>query len=419
MMIVSSMVVLQISGISFFLYLEVIFCAYMITKRKKVVFLKYPLVNLIYIGLFISAISAVIHEMPDSYKKTAVVLSIYALPTYFTLSFLCNEIKWNISIISVIIKGLKISALLNLFWVPLQYIAFHFFGIDINDILFTQIFHFVENASFIRSWQYFPSGFSWHSAVMAPLLVYAMVLFKNPYIRILIIVDAAICGNSTALVGVCCCMVIMAFFYFKNKKNYKKYLTTKTLIICTSLLLLLIVALFNGLLNIVFERFEYMYARLFSGSKDESTEAHLRYYTDYFKIVKDSSIFQILFGYGYGCSGYPISAMYGLYESKSNWAIESDFVNIIVSQGIMGFIAMYTLILHNIIKGYKISYKYIAVMVPVMIQGLGYNVQWEYVLFMEILMYIAIKHNINIFDLSEKPEQELVRRLTNGCINLR
>ena len=98
--------------------------------------------------------------------------------------------------------------------------------------------------------------------------------------------------------------------------------------------------------------------RLFGAEKDASTAAHLGYYSDYIKILKNSSLSQIIFAYGYGCSGYTITELYGRYADGGTWAIECDYVNILVSRGIIGFISYYSFLLYIMLKGIKIDIRY-------------------------------------------------------------
>ena len=406
MMIVSSMVVLQLSGRTAFLFLQILFCGIMLINRKSVSFFTYPAVNLIFIELLICAVSACIGDMRYSYKKAAVVMTIYALILYFAAAYLHSMMQKDRKTLPAFVRGIRIMCLVQLAWIPLQFVLYKGFHIDINKKIFVETLHLLENASFIRSWVYYPSGLTWHSAVLAPALVLAFVLFKNPYIRALILVDALICGNSTTLIGVVLCAALCFLIWIPSDTRGLRFKQT-------TLISLLLIAVVGTVVLIKFNMLEslinsvtYLYQRLFGNTGDASTEAHIGYYLDYFKIIKTSSPMQILFGYGEGCSGYPITVMYNRYTELGNWSIESDIVNLLVSRGILGFVLYYYFLFYIAFAGFRRDPRYFAVMFPVLVQGLGYNIQWDYVFFIELVMYMTLKLDMNFFEPEKHPLSE-------------
>lgn len=101
----------------------------------------------------------------------------------------------------------------------------------------------------------------------------------------------------------------------------------------------------------------------------------------------------MLFGYGQGCSDYPITIMEGQYSHLDSWSIESDIVSILVSRGIIGFLCYYTFLIYIYIKGRKLDYRYSAVIIPIIIQGFGYNVQGLYIFYRNITIYFYKNEN--------------------------
>ena len=403
MMVLSSMVVLQLSGRTAFLLLQVFFCGMMLITRKSIHFFSYPIVNLIFIELIICAFSACIGDMRYSYKKAAVVMTVYALILYFAATYLQSMIKKDPKALPAFIRGIRIMCLIQLVWIPLQFVLYKGFNIDINQKIFVEKLQLLENASFIRSWVYHPSGLTWHSAVLAPALVLAFILFDNLYVRALILVDALICGNSTTLIGVVMCAGLCFFFWLpSNTKGFALKKKTLYAILAIGVLGGIVLIRFN-LLETLVDSITYLYQRLFGNTGDASTEAHLGYYKDYFKIIKTSSPMQILFGYGEGCSGYPITIMYDRYTSLGNWSIESDVVDLLLSRGLAGFFLYYYFLFYIAIRGYRRDPRYLAFMLPVLVQGLGYNVQWDYVFLIELVMYMTLKMDMNFFEPNQHP----------------
>lgn len=58
----------------------------------------------------------------------------------------------------------------------------------------------------------------------------------------------------------------------------------------------------------------------------------------------------------------------------------------------------YTFLSKILIRGYKIDKKYTIVTLAIIIQGFGYNVQWDYIFLIELVFYICIKNKISFFN---------------------
>ena len=404
MVLFSSLVLFQFGGRTWFLYLQILFCIIMVVSTKKVRILPYQMINSIFLWMIVSAISGYVGNTVESYKKAAVIMALFMVPMYFSVSYLHGLIKKNANYLTLIVKALKCMCLLQLFWIPFQYIAYNFAGLDINKILFSDMLHFTEKTSFIRSWVYYPSGFTHHSAVLASLFVLAFFLFENLPIRILILIDSIICGNSTAFVGVVIALAMtIGFKVFDRQRNRRMKIKLQTILFC-GIALIVGFYLFNrfSIKNVLVERILYLWGRLFGNQIDDSTSAHLQYFNDYFTVVKNGSLMQTLLGCGEGCSGYYISTMYNRYTSLGNWSIECDIVNIALCRGIIGFIIYYVFLVYIAIKGFKLDKRYFIVMISIIIQGFGYNVQWDYVFFVEIILFFTIKLGINFFEIDKE-----------------
>ena len=394
----SSVWVVQFDGRPLFIFLELALCVVMFFMFKRAFVMPDIDVNLYFLLLSASAITAVFSNMPFSYKKAAVVMAIYAIPLYFAATYCIQLIKENKNILHLIIKTLKVMILTHCLWMPLQYFLYKVFEFDINNFLFVDVFGFLSNASFVRNWTYYPSGLTWHSAVLAPLFVLGLLLFKSYPVRLLILFDAFICGNSTALIGVGFCVALLILNKLLRREPLIVW-TSKTKKQVVALVIICIIAgVFFGLFNTVLDKVIFLFTRLFSPNKDASTEAHLAYYTDYIKVLENSNIFQILFGYGSGCSGYPYTVMYNRYTDHGNWSVESDIMSILVGRGIAGFACFYTFLARLTIKGGKKDFRYLALMLPILLQGFGYNIQWDYLMLIEIILLGLLNADINFFE---------------------
>ena len=176
MIFISPMLVLQIGGKEVFLWIQILFVIIMAVNYKKISFYKSPFIVAYFLEPFITAFFAHFSTMPDSYKSTAINLAIMSIPLYFVIGYLNRIIKKEFNVLETVIKALKLAIIVELIWVLGQLLFYRVFGIDINKFIFVDMLHLVENASFIRSWVWYPSGLCWHSAVLAPLFVMGIEL---------------------------------------------------------------------------------------------------------------------------------------------------------------------------------------------------------------------------------------------------
>ena len=399
----SSIVVLQVAGRPLFLWLQIICVTLLFLRIHYFKLYKIKIIPVIYLSIALSTASSIINPMPMPNKKSA----LYWLAVWTIMLIIVNNIYGEFRIgngrciTNVIIKAFKTMSVIQLCWIPIQFVVYYFANVDLNDFIFVKTLKCVDNATFTRNWVWYPSGFTWHSAILAPMFVLDFLLFPNSELRILVIIDSLICGNSTAIVGVVLTAIIIFAHWIVYKRRIK--ITTKKIIIFTFVAIpMLYLAIRYNLVENMSLQFNYLMNRLNKSSRDASTNAHLQYYQDYFKIVSKSTLPEILFGYGEGNSGYMISQIYGRYSDLKSWSIECDIVDKFVSRGIFGGIIFYYFLFIVAKKGSKINYKYAVAIIALFIQGFGYNVQCDYVFLMELIMYITTIFHIDFFEIRDK-----------------
>ena len=138
--------------------------------------------------------------------------------------------------------------------------------------------------------------------------------------------------------------------------------------------------------------------RIFEGSKDSSSAAHFSYYLLYPEVLRRNTFLQSIFGTGYASSGYSISQISGQYASLQHCVTESDFIDILISRGFLGFIIYYIFLLQIALKGKNVDYRYTIAMIVILLQGITYNVQFEYLFFIELILYACVGLKLNFFE---------------------
>ena len=206
-----------------------------------------------------------------------------------------------------------------------------------------------------------------------------------------------LCHYKFLLVHLNLLVIVFLVIHFvgqSNAKIGKKLLLSIMLILCGGLLFISIPKGYS----IIYNKVSYLLARVLNVSSDTSSAAHMSYYTLYPQIVRNNGWIASAFGTGYASSGFSITSINGQYAGLQHWVVESDFIDILVSRGVIGFISYYVFLLYIGFKGKKIDYRYIVAIAVIMIQGITYNVQFEYLFFIELLMFGSIKLKINFFE---------------------
>ena len=399
MLLFSTFTLFKIGDISYFIVFQLIFCLVSIILYKSISMVHSKLLYLYFAEMFLSMLSGIIWNFSESYKKAAIFMSLLLLLTLISSMYISRLIKNNPQYVNVITDMIRIALIIQCCWIIIQFLIHATTGIDINEFVFVKMLHTTDDASFVRAWVWYPAGLCHHPAVLAPLFVMGICLFKNPIGKALVTVASVLCGNSTAMLGVIA-VIIYEVASNLNKKNIIKKIKKKQLIIFTIGIIGLFFLVFKtNITDGIVERTNHLIERIALGAEsDSSTKAHIQYYLDYIDIARKSNLFQLLFGCGEGCSGMWASLMYDRYSSLGNWSIECDFINILVNRGIVGFMLYYMFLIQIALRGRKINAKYTIVMAVIIFQGLTYNVQWNYILMIEIFMYCAICYKIDIFD---------------------
>lgn len=387
--------VVKYRGTSVFIWLQLITILVCVLVYKKL-WIPYKSIKAIYVCLFFTTVLAQFSSMTQSYKNSAVYIYILLIPSYFCIGYLYHIAKGNLSIFKVIQTALKVMCVVQLIWCVVEIIVYKITGTDLNDFIFVKTLHTTNDASYFKLNQFMPTGFSHHPAVMAPIVVLAFLLFDSPIIKVLVCVVGFCILNSTTVIGVLLCICYELFKFFRGKYRHVR---KKTIITILAILIIgIIVFISTKAYESIFATVSNLYSRISVAGYDSSSNVHKRYFTSYPDVLKISSIQQIIFGYGEGCSGYPFGVLFNQYTYLGNWSVESAIMDCLISRGILGFIFTYLFLIRTAVKGFKVNEKYTACMIIWMFQGITYQIQFDWLFFIEMIFYVAISLNYNIFD---------------------
>lgn len=387
--------VLKYRGTSLYIWFQLISVIVFLIVYKKI-YIPFRSIRIIYLSLFVTTLLTQFSSIPQSYKNAAIYIYAFEIPAYICIGYLYRIAKSDISIFKIIHSALKYMCVFQLAWCVIEFVTYYVSGVDLNDLIFVQILQTTNDASYMKLSQFMPTGFSHHPAVMAPIVVLSFFLFDNIIAKIVICAIGFCIMNATTVIGVLLCVFYELVKLLRGKYNR---INKKTLI-CVFFAIVVVIGILisTGIYKQIIEQLTELFYRISISEYDSSSNAHKRYFTSYPDVLSISSIQQILFGYGEGCSGYTFGVLFNQYTNLGNWSVECTVIDYLISRGIIGFILSYAFLVKIIIKGKKINIKYSICVIIWILQGITYHTQFDWLVFIEMIFYTAIFFNYDLFN---------------------
>ena len=364
-------------------------------------------INIIYfILLFLSIVTmifACFGNMENSWKQCAIT-NFFLFICIVVMSGCIPDIIQKGYIVDLK-KGIKLGCLFQIVWVYLQSILYTAFAFNINDFLFRDVFHFTDNVSWINFYtnNLSASGFGWHPAQLVPVIILSYFLFHDKIvIKLLLLGAAALSGNSTSLIAIFLCFFGELFIRLLNMqhKYSRKRIALILLVIAVGSVFVFQVDL-SILLNSMKSTIERI-SMIFSGNITEmSTGYHVRYYTSLPQIIQHGGIIELLFGYGYECSGYPYTLVLNQYSLAKPWVPESDFINFLIGRGLIWTLIFYYWQLVNWKKMRILNKLHSLFYIIILVCGIAYNNQFLWVIVLELILACCNTYRIDFFTIKE------------------
>ena len=344
--------------------------------------------------------STVATNIGESYRRGTLmgaVLYIFVLIIYLLMN---TNYKYAMGLL----KGFKISCYMTLIWCYLQVLFFYVFKLDLNAIFFGNILRIAGAKGAYNDGSLIPSGFYSHRAILIPSILFLFFSTSNIYVIGAIILIALMSKSVTIILGLSvaiglriCYMAGLAIQ--KNKCSRKKMLICLIIILTVCVVFLLKYETFSRL-------FSYVIIRITdstSNKADNSSVVHFLYYKNFYEILKKENLFDILVGTGFGTSGQHYTWFNGQYAWMASWVVESDYINIILGQGVFGFLLwLYMIIKASVKKNGKLIIENVMWIMVILFMGVMYNIQFNWFIVVELAILTATKNNINVFDWTGK-----------------
>lgn len=293
-----------------------------------------------------------------------------------------------------VISGVLVAGKINTIWIFLQTIFWGILKIDLNDLIFNQTLHMVENASQYKASGLVSTGLCWNAGGIAAAIILVFAL-GNAQWKILALISGFLTQSSTTIIGI---VVVMLFFFFqyiasekiKEKIKLQNFLIS-FIIIGIGIALLVFVPKIQSMLDRIIgtsvDRLNMMFNK---GSQlDSSAAAHFNYYSNLPDLIHQMNNGQLFFGHGIDCSGLPYTKLTRQYFWLDSWFLESDIANTFLGMGLLGIISLYFFLFYIAIKRWNDSKIVFIVIVSYIICGYFYDVQsvtYYWLLFIEFAL---------------------------------
>ena len=388
--------------------------------KKKLYYVHSLPVNFLLLSFFMSMTSS-LRGMELTYVQASVGMLCQFGVLYFITAFIEEEIEESIAerpgkdigILKVFVLSMKFICLLQVVYIFAQFISYHFFGVYLNRLIFLDILKMDMSGILWPEWSAC-TGFTYSQPLLAPMFVIGMLLFSNIWIRILFILASFLCRSSTSIVGTSATaffLLVAAVIDGKFKKeNVKRYFAemkgVKLVLQILTLFLMAAAIFFSGVFDKALEEAKYLYTRIFLSG---GTEVHISYFSSVRTVLPEMGIYNLLFGYGNNCSGYPMNQfIHGGEEFFPVPSIvECDYIDTLFSRGIFGFAVTYGLLIFLAVKGFKTDKRYTVAAAAFLLMAAGYNIQWHYAMLFVFVLLLCLKHKSDIFEYSDRGQKLL------------
>lgn len=405
----------QLFGFSFFTVLLILY--FFVCLFTSLIIKEHNFKSLLVLLIFCVSISEVNCLISDNYTDWAYT-SIKKYFLFLLVIFLSFYIKGKNKYIEIFIRGVYVSCIIQLFWCLAQFVLFRFFRINLNLTIFTGIFGIQESVAHVKNGIVYLSGLNSNVGMMVPVILFALVLTKNNFYKLLVTIIAITSGSSTPILAVVFFWILSYLLKFRD--GFRIRINSNYLVILIIILILMLsVIMFTDLGNIIQDQLNKLYDRLYSvlnnNITDSSTYAHFRYYSAAPHILEFIELNYILFGFGTGCAGIPFIMFFNQY-SDLHWLPESDFITYLFNFGILGLLIFYSIIFLIIYRAYTNRFdKCFLFFASILFAGFFYGIQLNWVRLIEFIAFgiLISKYSFDIFEL--KPNVSLKKLLSKSC----
>lgn len=394
--------ILQVAGFAVSTWMTVLTAGYLLLThgfdfRKDI----HLLILLLFTGITFAV--SILADIPTGYKKASVISTLQWVLIFIICAYMRKDT--DDSSTNTFFKGFDWSCKLQLGWCVLQMGAWYLLKTDLNAKVFGELLHMSSETSQYRKGVLACTGLHWHAANLIPVLVYTYFRYRSIFVKLLCLVIVYLTKNATALIAVGCALgldllVFIKHVLYDNRSSVLRKTAVYIILGCGGVLLISPI-LFPKLQEVV----EYLLLRFYQIQNpslgNESSAVHFNYYRNLPHILANIPLPEALFGSGIATSGYRFSSFYGQYPGEI-WVVESDFVDAVLSRGIIGALIQYSLLLRIAWRMLQRKQTWIScILLILLFSGFIYDNQFLWVQLLEYLLYCK-SHQIRKFPPPDK-----------------
>lgn len=392
--IFSTIQILSLANVTVFNYLLLFFVIVFFVRLKLNVKLDCFFLVSIVLSLTTIVLSVSSDLLTCSFIKNAFNSGIIYLVCLLVYLVFKSNLKSSFSFY----KGFKVSCYLTLFWCFLQIICFYLFSFNLNVVVFYDLLK-IPYSQFSED-SFHPTGFYLHRAILLPIFLFLFFSSKNLFVIVSVSIIAVLSKSTTLIILLFLSFILLYLSQIINlRRLYSPKFISYTLIFIFAFILILLST--NYVQDVVFYVFERITDST-SNKADNSSVVHFLYYYNFPVIFYDIGFIYELLGSGFGTSGFFYTLFNGQYRDMSYWIVESDYINIIINQGLIGAVVFYSFLIRLCIIAYQKSFKRTFFFLLItLLAGIFYNLQFNWFILVEFSLYFLMINNIDPFNLKK------------------
>ena len=386
----STIQILQVAGFAVSTYLAVLTAGYLLLTQGFDFRRDWHLLGILFFTGVTFTVS-MLSDLPAGYKTASLTATIQ----WGILFIICAYMRKETSdgALRAFARGFDWSCRLQLVWCILQMGAWYGLGTDLNAKVFGDWLGMQGQTSQYRQDVLACTGLHWHAANLIPVLVYTYFRYKNLFIKLLCLALTYLTKNATSLVALVSAVVLELLLFAKRTLCDRRCALSHRIAVYILLVLGGLLAVSPILLPKVAQTIEYLLLRVYQiwnpTVGNESSAVHFNYYKNLPYILQNIPLREVLFGSGIGTSGYRFSFFYQQYTNQI-WSVESDFVDAVLSRGVVGMLLQYSLLLRIAWRMARRNRVWVGcVMLVLLVCGFIYDNQFPWVQLLGYLFYCS------------------------------
>lgn len=348
--VICSMTGLQIGGFALSNYVLLLCLLFSITKKTTYNLQRNSGTNFV-ILFFISGFFSIlvsINLFPFEWISNAFFCLIKFFILFGYVFFLHSNLEIE-RLKNIFFNGFILGAIVQFIWGMLQIILYSFFEFKLNTFIFSNVLGLNQYVwdSYISGGILRLKGIGWEAANFAVVMVVAYCLSDHyrhsKFLKTIFIIGTLLSTSRSGYLSLAGVMIWQLLLIITSKR--KLSLNKVIVMLCSVFVIFIFLFLFWDKILLRADIFITSLGNLFDKNEaDPSASIHLSYYLRLLDVFEEIPVINALFGCGYFSIGYLYTEYLGLFPDRVSligWNPESDFITLLLGNGIIGAFIYY------------------------------------------------------------------------------